>query len=319
MSTQLPTKSYSNADLLRSVTKIKIQFTSSGLSPLSGTGFFMKYKDRKFVVTAAHVFGHFGNVYAAIQSKFLSKDPKISISSEKAMELTKLYYQMSDVRSKIDEIDLNDTDFVTKATHVEEEIIPIFEKLSKGINYEIGITIPITVNGDTSIDFFPLNPVLGSGLIFSPTGETVDLIVHDITSEYNKNRFRGLDINFLNIDDIISDETEVMLGDSMFMIGYPLGTHESYFWNPFALSGNLASDWDVPNDNRPIFYLNGLFYPGNSGSPVFIRVWDDELKALVPKLAGIYIQGTNKDGIPLPLGIVIYAAALKDQIHAFYS
>jgi hypothetical protein len=113
-------------------------------------------------------------------------------------------------------------------------------------------------------------------------------------------------------------------GEDVFIMGYPLGLHDTTFNLPIFRNAMLASTYRVPFQGKPCFLMDAQIHPGTSGSPVITKpktAWVDD-KGNVRFVTGVvyYLVGVNSgylnikdpDKREIGLGVGWYAELIED-------
>jgi len=71
--------------------------------------------------------------------------------------------------------------------------------------------------------------------------------------------------------DQLLEEKEIQPGDELFIAGFPLGAESGSAGFPILRSGRIANYPITPIGSNPVFLLDFVVFPGNSGGPVFLN------------------------------------------------
>ncbi len=143
---------------------------------------------------------------------------------------------------------------------------PLVEK-SGALPDTISLKIAMeTING---IEWFnldlPLHDGLNSKWLQHPTkAQDIDVAALEIPNHLLGYNYQALGEKFQEHD------IKVGVGDDIFIIGYPLGLQKQFGF-PIWKRGTIASEFDVPVDNLPLFLVDAATRNGMSGSPVYSR------------------------------------------------
>ena len=137
--------------------------------------------------------------------------------------------------------------------------------------------------------------------------------------------------DFLSSKDVLSawDETSffpsayaIGVGETVVVLGYPLGFYDFVNNLPIARSGTVATPYGVSFDDKPFFLVDSRLDKGTSGSPVITVATPFRVTAQSTFVAGNFparLLGVNsgeysKMQIPLGLNAVWYAQLVLDII-----
>jgi hypothetical protein len=98
---------------------------------------------------------------------------------------------------------------------------------------------------------------------------------------------------------------DVVPGDDVMILGYPMELASNNALFPILRSGKIASYPIVPTSHYPQLLLDFNVFPGNSGGPVFIQ-----------SNTRIYGGGTNIGIVRMIVGLVSQQLAYPEEIHA---
>jgi len=137
--------------------------------------------------------------------------------------------------------------------------------------------------------------------------------------------------DFVSSKDVLSpwDETSffpsayvIGVGETVVVLGYPLGFYDIINNLPIARSGTVATPFGVPFEDRPFFLVDSRLDKGTSGSPVItaaspyrVTVQSTFVAGNFPaRLLGINSGEYSKKQIPLGLNAVWYAYLVTDIV-----
>ena len=120
-------------------------------------------------------------------------------------------------------------------------------------------------------------------------------------------------------------------GDDVFVMGFPLGFHDTAHNLPVFRNAMIASAYGVPFQDSQLFLTDANLHPGTSGSPVITKpknTWVDD-KGNVSMVTGTtyYLLGvhsgtysiTTAAGQQIPLGLgAAWYVSLVDDIAALF-
>ncbi len=145
--------------------------------------------------------------------------------------------------------------------------------------------------------------------------EKIDVVIFPITGRPEIALY-PLDLALKDIDLIISPSEDLSI------IGFPYGKASD---GKFAIwkSGNLASDFDINYESKPVFLIDATTKGGMSGSPVFARRIGQvssskglNIGSSATKFLGVYsgrIIGDNVEDIP-DIGMVWKTSVLDELL-----
>lgn len=100
---------------------------------------------------------------------------------------------------------------------------------------------------------------------------SVDIVAIKINEQQRVEK--KLYITTISKDNVLSSDLIYPIGSNVNVIGYPLGFYDTETENqPIAISGEIASNINSKFKGESIFFLNGKFNEGLSGSPVFTKI-----------------------------------------------
>lgn len=92
---------------------------------------------------------------------------------------------------------------------------------------------------------------------------------------------------FLTIEEM--DKNKVSEGDSIYVIGYPMGLVDPNWRYPIVRSGSIARIQDIFEEHRSElegyrseFLIDAFIFPGNSGSPVILKPESEAVEGTTP-------------------------------------
>lgn len=97
-------------------------------------------------------------------------------------------------------------------------------------------------------------------------------------------------------------QAHITVGDKVLVLGYPFGWASETGMFPLLKSGIIASFPLLPIEKRPVFYIDGTFFSGNSGGPVILEG--------ASRVAG---QSISLGGLSLIIGLVSF----ENRTHSF--
>jgi len=121
-------------------------------------------------------------------------------------------------------------------------------------------------------------------------------------------------------DDIVGMDQELPLGEQVFILGFPLGFHDTYNNLPIVRGATMASSFSHPFKNEPYFLTDARLHRGMSGSPVIYRPEPPPGNAPDWRLLGIHTSALDvSDRDPglderLALNMTWYAALLPEML-----
>jgi hypothetical protein len=146
----------------------------------------------------------------------------------------------------------------------------------------------------------------------------------------------GVSIPLISTDLLISDKElsdfEIHAGDTLNVLGYPLGMSSNDAGFPILRSGRIASYPLLPTDKTKTFLLDFVVFKGNSGSPVYLvdstRVYHGATHlGMINFIAGLVTQeisitenlvglfSETRQQLPLGLAVVVHASLIKQAIN----
>ena len=173
-----------------------------------------------------------------------------------------------------------------------------------------GVTNPslrIRLNKPIGIDSEPyrlalVNPDGSSNWTLHPDNEidvaVVNIDVNKMKSEGLEYSWFGCDVETLTREQAV--EEEVSEGDSVFVLGFPLGEAGERRNYTIVRQGIIARAQDWLNGDGKTFLLDAMIFPGNSGGPVLLK----------PEL--LSIEGTKATNRCALLGMVSGFLPYKD-------
>lgn len=78
-------------------------------------------------------------------------------------------------------------------------------------------------------------------------------------------------VDTFNAADIVGSDQTLPLGQQVFILGFPLGFHDTFNNLPIVRSATIASSFSHPFKNEPYFLTDCRLHRGMSGSPVIYR------------------------------------------------
>ncbi len=102
-------------------------------------------------------------------------------------------------------------------------------------------------------------------LKFTMEEDKVDIAVIPLDTEEVLNRFL---ITRFDVDCFKPDKFPVVYGESLMVLGYPLGLYDEFNNLPIVRSATMATAFAAHYEGRPIFLIDSRLHEGTSGSPV---------------------------------------------------
>ena len=156
----------------------------------------------------------------------------------------------------------------------------------------------------TQIKDYPVDLELGGQKIWvGHQSADVDIAVFYINPEVLKND--SAVFSFFHLDEHVMDVSDMQSGgisegDSIFVLGFPLGIVSDQSKHVISRSGSIARIRDVLANQQSCFLVDANIFPGNSGGPVITR----------PEVSSI--QGTQAINKAALIGIVKSYLPYKD-------
>lgn len=131
-----------------------------------------------------------------------------------------------------------------------------------------------TTQGTNIIDYpIDLEPNNSPVWIGHPSQE-IDVAVFNVNPDVLKND--EVKFSFFNLDTHVLDvatmkQDGVSEGDSIFILGFPMGIVSTQINHVVSRSGSIARIRDVLNNQQSSFLIDANIFPGNSGGPVITR------------------------------------------------
>jgi hypothetical protein len=118
-------------------------------------------------------------------------------------------------------------------------------------------------------------------------------------------------------------------GEDIFIMGFPLGFHDTSHNLPIFRNAMIASSYGVPFQGLPLFLTDANLHPGTSGSPVITKpksTWvDDKGNTNLVTGTTYYLIGVHSgtvdpkitSGQQIGLGAAWYAQLIEDIVAQF--
>lgn len=88
-------------------------------------------------------------------------------------------------------------------------------------------------------------------------------------------RFKGFPENYeivpFSRNDFLPDDHELVPGEELLVLGYPLGFHDNVHNLPVIRGATLASAYPVPFKGQAFFLIDSRLHEGTSGSPIVTK------------------------------------------------
>jgi len=140
----------------------------------------------------------------------------------------------------------------------------------------------------------------------------IDKTTDVVAIELNTTDFQKYSIAKFMQKDLLPSDIHLGLGDSLVVIGYPLGISDQVFNLPIAREATVASVFPIPFEGNRYFLVDARLHPGTSGSPVITRptsVYTRGGQLMSSNPPVFYLVGINSAGAPeLNLNTVWFAA-----------
>jgi hypothetical protein len=139
-----------------------------------------------------------------------------------------------------------------------------------------------------------------------------------VAIELNTTDLKKYVIGVFTRKDLLPSDIHLGLGDSLVIIGYPLGLSDQVFNLPIAREGTVASVFPVPFEGNRYFLVDARLHPGTSGSPVITHpasVYTRGGRLMSSNPPVLYLVGINSAGSPdLNLNTVWFADIILELI-----
>jgi len=141
--------------------------------------------------------------------------------------------------------------------------------------------------------------------------------------ELNRSEIEGYVIKAFSAANMPPNDVVIDLGESVLVLGYPLGFYDDIHNLPIIRNAILASVYPVPFRGNPYFLIDGRLHEGMSGSPIITKP-----SPIRPTKKGIsfmggpvtFLLGILSHTFPVPKGIepldlsAVWFASLVDSI-----
>jgi hypothetical protein len=146
----------------------------------------------------------------------------------------------------------------------------------------------------------------------------IDKTTDVVAIELNTTDFQKYSIAKFMQKDLLPSDIHLGLGDSLVVIGYPLGFSDQVFNLPIAREATVASVFPIPFEGNRYFLVDARLHPGTSGSPVITRptsVYTRGGQLMSSNPPVFYLVGINSAGAPeLNLNTVWFADIILELI-----
>ena len=168
------------------------------------------------------------------------------------------------------EFENNIIPFIVTNRHVIEDykfIKAVFHKRATDLNDCFTVNSP---SGSLNIDKYNYASIdMSSNEVFFHKNKAIDLAFISCNSIIKRNDLALVPFSQKMILDW--ENSSIPPGASLLFFGYPKELMEKTHHLPIVRTANMASLSEVDFDGKPEFLLDGVVWPGSSGSPVFIE------------------------------------------------